>query len=487
MRFNNKLFIFCLALLQVLSACKKEFLDLPPYNAVPVDQAYSSEADMNTAVNGLYATLRNAATFGRALPLKGDLMADNVYLKFGNSGRYLTYRDYNQTAANAEANDAWNALYVAIKNANQIINADIASSKIIDQIKGEAHAVRALVYFELLRNYAKPYTVDANGLGIPIVTTFDQNLLPPRSTTKEVYAQIVSDLNQAYTLMTYNVGQSFTITATNSTKVLNSSYFTKYAAKALLARVYQSMGDWTNAKDAALDVINNGGFNLVPNGNYVSYWANPAPSTNKVESIFEVSLDNSGNLATNALAAFYQLVGYGDAWVTNELYNQYASTDVRRQVILVNTTVSPGNTVYLNNKYSNTSNAADKDDIKVLRYADVVLILAEALANSNDEPNALIRLNSVAKLRDQSFAGYSSSGQQLKNDIISERRKEFAFEGYRFYDLMRLNLPIPNHTKSQFPTVLFPIAADDFHRIFPIPQAELDVNPNIRGQQNPGY
>jgi len=487
MRFNNKLFIFCLALLQVLSACKKEFLDLPPYNAVPVDQAYSSEADMNTAVNGLYATLRNAATFGRALPLKGDLMADNVYLKFGNSGRYLTYRDYNQTAANAEANDAWNALYVAIKNANQIINADIASSKIIDQIKGEAHAVRALVYFELLRNYAKPYTVDANGLGIPIVTTFDQNLLPPRSTTKEVYAQIVSDLNQAYTLMTYNVGQSFTITATNSTKVLNSSYFTKYAAKALLARVYQSMGDWTNAKDAALDVINNGGFNLVPNGNYVSYWANPAPSTNKVESIFEVSLDNSGNLATNALAAFYQLVGYGDAWVTNELYNQYASTDVRRQVILVNTTVSAGNTVYLNNKYSNTSNAADKDDIKVLRYADVVLILAEALANSNDEPNALIRLNSVAKLRDQSFAGYSSSGQQLKNDIISERRKEFAFEGYRFYDLMRLNLPIPNHTKSQFPTVLFPIAADDFHRIFPIPQAELDVNPNIRGQQNPGY
>jgi hypothetical protein len=111
---------------------------------------------------------------------------------------------------------------------------------------------------------------------VPIVTTFDQNLLPPRSTTKEVYAQIVSDLNQAYTLMTYNVGQSFTITATNSTKVLNSSYFTKYAAKALLARVYQSMGDWTNAKDAALDVINNGGFNVVPNGNYVAYWANPA-------------------------------------------------------------------------------------------------------------------------------------------------------------------------------------------------------------------
>ena len=487
MKFNNRLLIFSLALLQGLIACNKDYLDLPPYNAIPVNQAYTTEADLNTAVNGLYATLRNAATFGRALPLKGDLMADNAYLKFGNSGRYLTFRDYNQTVANAEANDAWNALYVSIKNANQIINAEIAPSKIVDQIRGEAYAVRALVYFELLKNFAKPYTVDPDGLGVPVVTTFNQDLLPPRNTTKEVYAQIISDLTKAYTLMTYNVGQSFTITATNSTKVLNASYFTKYAAKALLARVYQSMGDWVNAKDAALDVITNGGFSLVSNASYVGYWANPAPSTNKVETMFEISNDNSGNLATNALAAFYQLVGYGDAWVTTELYNQYSTSDVRRQVILVNTTVSTGNTVYINNKYSNTSNAADKDDIKVLRYADVILILAEAYANSSDEPNALARLNSVATNRDPGFAGYSSSGQQLKNDIISERRKEFAFEGYRFYDLLRLNLPIPNHTKSQFPTVLLPIAANDFHRIFPIPQAELDVNPNIRTQQNAGY
>jgi hypothetical protein len=487
MRFKNRFLIIFLVLLQGVVSCKKKFLDLPPYNAVPVDQAYTTEADLSTAVNGLYSTLRNAATFGRALPLKGDLMADNVYLKFGNSGRYLTYRDYNQTVANGEANDAWNALYVSIKNANQIINAEITSSKIVDQIKGEAYAVRGLVYFELLRNFAKPYTVDPNGLGVPIVTTFDQNLLPPRNTTKEVYNQIISDLNKAYTLMTYNVGQSFTITATNSTKVLNSSYFTKYAAKALLARVYQTMGDWAAAKDAALDVITNGGFNLVSNASYVAYWANPAPSTNKVETMFEVSLDNSGNLATNALAAFYQLVGYGDAWVTTETYNQYTATDVRRQVILVNTSVSTGNTVYINNKYSNTSNAADKDDVKILRYADVILILAEAYANLNDEPNALTRLNSVATNRDPGFAGYSSSGQQLKNDIVSERRKEFAFEGYRFYDLLRLNLPIPNHTKSQFPTVLFAIATTDYHRIFPIPQAEMDVNPNIRSQQNAGY
>jgi len=93
----------------------------------------------------------------------------------------------------------------------------------------------------------------------------------------------------------------------------------------------------------------------------------------------------------------------------------------------------------------------------------------------------------VAKARNPSFAGYSSSGTQLLTDIINERRKELAFEGDRYWDLMRLNLPITNHLKNQIPYTPFPIPITEPHRIFPIPQAEIDVNPNISGQQNPGY
>jgi starch-binding outer membrane protein, SusD/RagB family len=487
MKTNLKILILSIATLAGASSCKKSFFDLQPYDALPVNKAITNDADLSVAVNGMYASLRNVDLYGRTLPVKGDLAADNVYLRTGNSGRYLTFRDFNQTAANTEANNVWAAAYAAIKNANQVINAGLTSTPTVDELKGEAYAVRALMHFELVRNFAHPYTVAQNDPGVPIVTAYDQNALPARNTVKEVYTQIINDLNKAYSMITLNQGQSVDITATKTSREMTSEYISKYAAKALLAKVYLTMGDWQNARDAALDVVNNSGFSLVSAGNYVGYWADPSARNDKVETLFEVSSDAASNLSSDQLSAFYEQppIGYGDLWVTNDLYSQYSATDVRRSVILTGN--ASGQTVYINNKYSNTSNPADKDDIKIIRFADVVLILAEAYAHLNNEPSALNYLNMVAKRRDPSFAGYSSSGAQLLVDIINERRKELAFEGDRYWDLMRLNLPITNHLKNQNPYTPFPIAVTDYHRIFPIPQAEIDVNPNIRGQQNPGY
>jgi len=482
---RNKHIFLLIALLPLLAACKKDFFDLKPTDALPVNGSIRSDADLNTITNGMYAGLRNVDLYGRTLPIKGDLAADNIYLKTNNSGRYLIFRDFNQTVGNAEAADVWDAAYDVIKRANTVIHAELDASTLVNQLKGEAHAVRALMHFELVRNYAKPYTVDANGLGVPIVTEYDQNAQPARNSTSEVYAQIISDLNQAYDLMTLNQGQSVVITSTNTTRTMTSAYFSKYAAKALLARVYQHMGDWANARDAALDVVNNAGFSLVSRANYVDYWADPASTSSRVETIFEVSSDAASNLSSNSLSNFYSPEGYGDVYVTDELYNSYSNDDVRKDVIEVSS--SGGRPIYIVNKYPNTSNPADKDDTKVLRYADVLLILAEAYARLGNEAQARQWLNEVATNRIAGFAGYNSSGAQLINDILVERRKEFAFEGLRYWDLMRLNLPITNHTKSQNPLVVTPIPADEPRRIFPIPQHELDVNENIRGQQNPGY
>lgn len=485
MKTTIKIFVLSIIIATATTSCKKSFFNLVPYDGSPANGGISSDADMNVLANGMYAGLRNVNLYGRTLPVKGDLAADNVYLKNGNSGRYLPFRDFNETTADGTATAVWNAAYSSIKDANQIINSTLASSPVVDELRGEAFAVRALMHFELVRNFATPYTVDQNAPGIPVVTAYDQTALPARNTVKEVYTQIISDLNQAYSLISLNQGQTITINTTSFAREMNSEFISKYAAKGLLAKVYMTMGDWDNAKTAALDVVNNSGFSLVDAGDYVGYWANPSATTGQVETLFEVSSDAASNLSSNQLSAFYQQppIGYGDLWITDELYNQYSATDVRRDVILIGS--SGSNTVYFNNKYSNTANPADKDDIKVLRYADVVLILAEAYANLNDETNAKIYLNDVAEARDLSFTGYTSTGAQLKADIINERRKELAFEGDRYWDLMRLNLPITNHVKTQNPYQALPIATTDIHRIFPIPQTETDVNPNIT--QNTGY
>lgn len=484
MKQINKLLLLSFGMLLLIS-CKKDFFDLKPSDALPVGGSIRTDADLNTITNGMYAGLRNVDLYGRTLPIKGDLAADNLYLKTNNSGRYLIFRDFNQTVANAEAAGVWNAAYDVIKRANLVIGAELAESPIVNQLKGEAYAVRALMHFELLRNFAMPYTVDANGLGVPIVTAYNQDARPARNTTREVYTQIISDLNSAFDLMTLNQGDDMVISSSNTTRTVSSAYFSKYAAKALLARVYQHMGDWAGARDAALEVVNNSGFSLVEAADYEEYWANPASTTDRLETLFEVSSDAASNLSSNSLSNFYSLEGYGDAWVTDELYNLYSNNDVRKEVILTSTTGS--RPVYLVNKYSNTANPADKDDTKVLRYADVLLILAEAYANLGDDANARNWLNEVVTNRIAGFGGYTSSGAQLLADIIKERRLEFAFEGYRYWDLLRLNLPITNHTKSQNPLVTTPIAANNPYRIFPIPQQEIDVNENIRSQQNPGY
>src|SRR5690606_24907513 len=169
-------------------------------------------------------------------------------------------------------------------------------------------------------------------------------------------------------------------------RLLTSEYFTPYAAKGLLAKVYLHMGDWANARDAALDVVNNSGFVLVSEGNYVNYWNDPGTQTDQVETLFEVSSDAAANLSSNSLSNFYSLEGYGDIWATNELYEKYNPGDVRLDVIEVSVDdVLPGETVYLVQKYPNTTNPADKDDTKVLRFADVLLILAEAHARLGQE------------------------------------------------------------------------------------------------------
>ena len=464
------LFFLSIILIIAISSCKKKFLDLFPYDQVAQDKAITNEADMQAAVNGLYSQLRNTNLYGRSLPLYGDIIADNVFISSQNSNRYIAEFNYTYTNTNGDMLGTWGEGYKAILRANNIINVNITTNNNVNQLRGEALTMRALIYFNLVNWYAKPYTVDQNAEGVPLVLTYDPFFKPTRVKVSEVYTQIDKDLNDAFGLM-------------SATK--NSSYVTKYTARALQARVALFKGDWNTAKTTALDVVNNGGYTLATAGNLANYWKSPVPVSNKLETIFEITNDAVNNNGTNALAYFYDQSGYGDAIGSDDLYNLYSATDARKGLFITGTRA--GQTVRIINKYSNTSNAADKDDVKVIRYVEVLLTLAEVYYRSNDETNAKLYLNMLAKQRDPSFAGYSSTGTQLLSDIILERRKELAFEGMRYLDLQRLQLDVTrvNINSNYVGITPLTLPVTNFRRIFPIPQNERDANPSMI--QNTGY
>jgi starch-binding outer membrane protein, SusD/RagB family len=469
---NYFIIILVFSVTLFLNSCGKKFLTENPYSSVAAADAILSASDMAAAVNGVYAGMRSANLYGRTLPIMGDLMADNIYISASNSGRYLSQWQYSITVSDPFVDGTWADAYTVILRANNVINAEIdSSSPQVTELKGEAYAVRALMYFELIRQFAKPYTVDSTSDGVPLVLTYDPNAKPARAKVNAVYAQILSDLYHSISMINEDDK--------------STAYINKYGAEAILARVCQFMNNWQSAETYALDIATNGGYTLTTSDQLQTYWAGFTPRTDRVETIFEIEYDRVDYLGTDALDAFYSQDGYGDALCTNGLYQSYTATDARQSLIVAGTRA--GDSVWIVNKYPNTSNPDGTDNTKVIRYAEVLLILAEAYHFNGDDADALIWLNTVAQQRDPSFAGYMDTGDSLETDILNERRKELAFEGFRLWDFIRLNLDITreNNTQEYPGQIPILIPAADTRRQMPIPEVETDANSNI--SQNPGY
>ncbi|MFM2118393.1 MAG: hypothetical protein RL316_1583, partial [Bacteroidota bacterium] len=322
--------------LTTFSSCKKSFLELnPPGNLTP-EQALKTEADLAVALRGAYAGLRATAMYGRSLMVIGDMMADNTYQSVLNTNRYTLFNNYTYNLTDGDVSGLWSNAYAIILRTNNIINANVSGAT-VNQIKGEARTIRALCYFNLVRYFARPFTDNPAGLGVPIITVYNADLKPGRNTVAEVYAQIHADLNSAYNLMT---------------TYSNSSQFSKFAARALQARVFLTQNDKANARTAALDVINNGGFTLVTAAGHGAYWANSVIRTDRVETIFEVSADAVANNAFDALSYIYSQAGnYGDMLCADDLYASFEAADVRRA--LYATGVRGGLPSVFVNKYPN--------------------------------------------------------------------------------------------------------------------------------------
>jgi starch-binding outer membrane protein, SusD/RagB family len=474
-----------------VSACSKSFLDQKATDGTNTSGAITNEASMYTALVGLYSSLRATDFYGRTFAIKGDLMSDDCFLSSSNSGRYLGFNNYDMDKTNSYPSAIWQNAYAAIKNCNFILNAGVANnSNVISQMYAEVYAIRGMVYFDLLRNFSKPYAAGATNLGVPIVLKFDSLALPKRDTISKVYAQVLSDLTTAFSLAKYDNGSTMSFSSTGVSRVMNSSYITKYAIEGLLARVYQHMGNWTAARDAALDVVTKGDYKLVESSGLVGYWAGTTPRTDKVETLFEVTSDANNNVSDGTLANIYVAKAfggsYGDILPTKALYTSYATTDARKQLYMDTTRSGQVGRAYYVTKYP--INTATYDDVKIVRYAELLLILSEAYYNLTDEVNALKYLNMVAQKRDPVFTGYTATGTALQDAILNERMKELAFEGYRFWDLYRLQ---KTFTKAQAQdgssniSKSVTVTPATTNMIFPIPNDEILVNSNLK--QNDGY
>ncbi|PZX61789.1 RagB/SusD family nutrient uptake outer membrane protein [Hydrotalea sandarakina] len=454
----------------ILMGCSKNFIVENPNDSVPSTQALNTESGLQDALNGAYAGLRAVALYGRDFPVIGDLQADNTYVETKNSGRYLSQYNYSVVSSDAVVGEMWNQAYITILRVNNIIDANVTGPNVA-AIKAQAYAIRGLLYFKLVNIYAQPYTVDSTSLGVPIVLHFNPNLFPARNKVSEVYSQIISDLKMA---------------VANAPAYSTSVRISKYAAEGLLARAYLYMGDYADAKSAAVDVINNGPFTLVTPNNYAAFWQNPAARTDAVETMFEVDCDAINNNGFDDLGGIYYN-GYNDIYCSSQLYNLYSATDVRRGLLVPGTTKS-GSPAYIVIKFPNAQNT-DRDNLKVIRLAEVYLIAAEASLPTN-QTDALYYLNALLAQRDPLAAPYTVTGPLLLQAIVTERRKELAFEGDRLYDMNRLQLPInrvanPGAIPAGPNNINLNIPYPDNRRVAPIPQQELTANPNI--VQNPGY
>ena len=516
-----------------LASCQKDFLDIRPQQSVFTEDVFSSLPTARAAVNGLYSLMQSYSYYGRDAMVIPEVLSDNMTRSVRTGNRYTGMNTMTHTATDANVSRMWNQMYQVVTNANAIIANEEKLKTIITplqqeefgQLIGEAYAVRALAYFDLAKFFSRPlkHTADGSHLCVPLVlnpvTKVDEVVYPARNTAAEVYAQIDKDLNEAIKRLpaTGNVYNNGTI---------NNAFFkirlNRWGALALRARVAIFKEDWPTAVAASTEVINSGKYSLFTFGSMVQDFRTPGNN----ESIFEVTNNTNDNPGTDSYAYISSQAGYGELLGTStamnsrstgttlttfrSLYESYTPTDVRRQFVALGDRNSIGGerNVPLCLKYTNI--VTYLENIKVMRIAEMFLARGEALARlavlNNDAASltaSLLDINRIRKSRDTASAtrpfaasllatppAGSIRATALLDSIIVERRKEFALEGQRLFDLNRTRtnyVKINSGGNAASRLVQYTATTSSFYlrTILPIPVLQVQNNPKM--VQNDGF
>ena len=443
-------------------------LGLDPQQDLSDAAYFASIADFRAAIIGPYNELQGASYYGRSVHLMSDIMGEDVKQN-GSANRYQEFADFEgqrQSGHNFEQ-ELWAEGYEGINMVNKILDAEFEPTAALqsefDQIIGEAHALRALTYFDMVKMYAQHYTFTAGAthLGVPIVLVSDVILLPTRNTVAEVYSQIISDLNTAMGLMTQTRAGPF--------------MFTDAAAQALLSRIYLYMEDFSMAIAMADAVIGSGRYSLVTGQSYVDQFVDGGSS----EAILEISFDNNDNPGGNSLGRMYTENGYGDYLPARDLLDLIDPADIRWGMFTVDPVLTG---IYAAHRVTKWRTANGSDHIPIIRLSEIYLNRAEARARSGQDVAAQADLNMIRQRGLASAPDVTSTGPALLAEILIERRIELGFEGHRIHDIMRHKQDVSRVDYTG--DVGFQGYPCNFC-ILPIPFGETDANPNIT--QNDGY
>lgn len=472
---NNFKYLLLFALsIGLFSSCSEEDLDPSLTQDKSIETSINTVNDLEAVLIGAYERMSASAYYGRDKIILGEVFSDNTASN-ANSNRFVVEGQMNLNADSGIASTFWAQAYGVIASANIIIGAEGigGDQDQIDHIKGQAYAIRALAHFDLVTFYGQQ-NVNGGGLsalGVPYVTVFrdSDNLYPSRNTVQEVRDFAYSDLEMAQSLMSASLNDS------------SKEYFTTYAAAALEARIANYFGDFPSSLAAAKKVVDSGVFSVASKDAFLNTFAVDGASN----SIFEIAFTSTDNPNINGLANIYQKGSYGDVIALPNLVAIYGEGDVRGAseydpaAGLDPTTVigMEANGTYRNvGKYPST--APYDDNVSVIRYEEVVLLYAEALLESGDSAEALIWLNKIPANR-----GAELYEAATKANILLERRKELAFEGFRFHDLARTKMDIPNPDPVLITHGV--VAYGSYNFALPLPSDEVDVNANV--VQNTGY
>ncbi len=478
------------------SSCKK-FLEENPKNLVTIQNYYQTQADAIAAVNSIYSYLNavnNFATGGNTAGvyhstfwITAGLSSDELLNNQLGAANFDQLANFTYTSQNSSLEEIWGMHYKTIFTANIAIARipGIAMNEALRaRLVGEAKFLRGLMYFNLVRMFGD----------VPLLLEENNPLMPSETKAADIYTQIVNDLNDAASVLplSYDPGNG-------------RGRATKGAANALLAKVYLTQKNWQLAADHAKKVIDSQQYEL---------WQNYADvfklsSRNGKEAVFSVGFGDAGgaiifwevgqfNVRLLPAALSVEGVQNAQGWQipTQYVYNAFDANDQRRAVTFITEIHNPGGSTttirpYIQKYWDRTAEPqgnSSANDFPVIRYADVLLMYAEANNELNNTAIAHEYINMVRKRARFNGTTYGNgvpdySGltkEQFRDAILKERMMEFVGEGQRWFDLARTA-----KLQQQVPLAKPGVTPAARNYLFPLPQREVDLNKGLT--QNEGY